>query len=56
MARAALLMGAAAPIGFNAVVLASREGLNRDLSASAASISVLLGFVYVPLGLWLLAP
>lgn len=56
MVRAALLVGAAGPIGFSSVVLASREGLNRDLSASAASISVLLGFVYVPLGLWLLAP
>ncbi|MGC4028406.1 MAG: hypothetical protein QM696_06020 [Steroidobacteraceae bacterium] len=56
MARAALLLGAAGPIGFSSVVLASREGLSRDLSASAASISVLLGFVYVPLELWLLAP
>jgi predicted permease len=52
--RAVLVLGAAAPIGFSAVVFADREGLHRELAASAASISVLLGLVYVPLALWLL--
>ena len=56
MTRAVVLLGGAAPIGFSAVVLASRESLNRDLAASAASISVLLGLVYVPVALWLLRP
>ena len=54
--RAVVLLGSAAPIGFSAVVVASRESLNRDLAASAASVSVLLGLVYIPLGLWLLKP
>jgi predicted permease len=54
LARAVLLLGAAAPIGFSAVVIANRESLDRDLAASAASISVLLALVYVPLALWLL--
>jgi predicted permease len=54
LTRAVLILGAAAPIGFSAVVFADREGLHRDLAASAASISVLLGLVYVPLALWLL--
>lgn len=54
--RAVLVLGAAAPIGFNSVVLANREKLNRDLAASAASISVLLGFACVPLALWLFRP
>jgi predicted permease len=36
------------------VVIANRENLNRELAASAASISVLLALVYVPLALWLL--
>jgi predicted permease len=53
--RATVLLGSAAPIGFSAVVIASRESLNRDLAASAASISVLLALAYVPLGLWLLS-
>lgn len=54
LTRAVLILGAAAPIGFSAVVFADREGLHRELAASAASISVLLGLVYVPLALWLL--
>ena len=49
-----LILGATAPIGFSAVVFADREGLHRELAASSASISVLLGLVYVPLALWLL--
>lgn len=52
--RAVLVLGAMAPIGFNAVVFSDREHLHRELAASAASISVLLGLVYVPVALWLL--
>jgi predicted permease len=55
LTRAVLLLGSAAPIGFSAVVIANREQLNRELAASAASISVLLALVYVPLSLWLLS-
>lgn len=54
LTRAVVLLGSAAPIGFSAVVIANREQLNRDLTASAASISVLLALFYVPLALWLL--
>lgn len=54
LTRAVLILGATAPIGFSAVVFADREGLHRELAASSASISVLLGLVYVPLALWLL--
>lgn len=52
--RSVVLLGSAAPIGFSAVVIANREQLNRELAASAASISVLLALAYVPLALWLL--
>lgn len=52
--RDVVLLGAIAPIGFTAVVFADREHLHRELAASAASLSVLLGLVYVPLALWLL--
>jgi predicted permease len=54
LTRAVVLLGSAAPIGFSAVVIANRENLNRELAASAASISVLLARVYAPLALWLL--
>ena len=45
------LIGAAAPIGFTAVVLSSREGLDLDLAASAAAISVFLGSMWIPLAM-----
>jgi predicted permease len=54
MTRAVLVLGAAAPIGFSAVVFADREKLHREMAASAASISVLLGLGLVPVALWLL--
>jgi predicted permease len=54
LTRSVVLLGAAAPIGFSAVVIANREHLNRELAASAASISVLLALAYAPLALWLL--
>jgi predicted permease len=54
LTRAVLILGAAAPIGFSAVVIANREGLNAELAASAASLSVALALVGVPLALWLL--
>jgi predicted permease len=52
--RSVVLLGAAAPIGFNAVVLSDMEKLNRELAASAASVSVVIGLVYAPLALLLL--
>jgi len=36
------------------VVIANRENLHREMAASAASISVLVALVLVPLALWLL--
>jgi malate permease and related proteins len=54
LTRSVVLLGSAAPIGFSAVVIANREQLNRELAASAASISVLLALVYAPLALLLL--
>ena len=49
-AAAIALIGAAAPIGFTAVVLSAREGLDLDLAASAAAISVFLGIAVDPAG------
>lgn len=45
------LIGAAAPIGFTAVVLSAREGLDLDLAASAAAVSVFLGSLWLPLAM-----
>ncbi len=50
-AAAIALIGSAAPIGFTAVVLSAREGLDLDLAASAAAISVFLGSLWIPLAM-----
>jgi len=42
-------LGAAAPVGFTAVILSAREGLDLELTASAAAISVFLGSLWIPL-------
>lgn len=42
------VLGAAAPVGFTAVVLSAREGLDLELAASAAAISVFLGSLWIP--------
>jgi predicted permease len=47
-AAAIAVIGAAAPIGFTSVVLSAREGLDLDLAASAAAISVFLGSLWIP--------
>jgi predicted permease len=46
--RSIVVLGATAPIGFNALVLAHREALDTEFTASAASLSVLFGLFYVP--------
>jgi predicted permease len=54
--RAVVLLGVLAPIGFNTLVYAAREALDREFAASLASLSVLLALAYLPPVLWLLAP
>ena len=41
-------LAASAPVGFTAVVLSAREGLDLELTASAAAISVFLGSLWIP--------
>jgi malonate transporter and related proteins len=45
------LIASAAPIGFTAVVLSAREGLDLDLAATAAAISVFLGSLWIPVAM-----
>lgn len=51
---AVVLIGVLAPVGFNTLVYAARVGLDRSFAASLASLSLLLGMLYLPLAvLWL---
>jgi predicted permease len=54
-AAAVAIVSAAAPIGFTAVVLSAREGLDLELAASAAAISVFLGSLWIPLAMLAIA-
>ena len=53
-AAAIAIVGGAAPIGFTAVVLSAREGLDLDLAATAAAVSVFLGSLWIPLAMALI--
>lgn len=53
-AGAIAIVAGAAPIGFTAVVLSSREGLDLDLAATAAAVSVFLGSLWIPLAMTLI--
>jgi predicted permease len=48
-------IGAAAPIGFTAVVLSAREELDLELAASAGAISVFFGSLWIPVAVALAA-
>ena len=52
---AVIVLCCAAPIGFNALTYSSLAKLDAELSASAVSISILAGLLYIPLLMVLLA-
>jgi len=54
--KAVAMIGAAAPVGFSAVVMAEREGLDLGLATAAASLSALVGLVWLPVLLIALNP
>lgn len=48
LSRQVVIVAVLAPIGFNTLVYASRENLDKPFAASLASLSVLLALVYLP--------
>ena len=47
--KAIVLIGASAPVGFNSIIFASMEKLDKEYAASMVSIAILIGMVYIPL-------
>jgi hypothetical protein len=47
--RLIVLIGSAAPVGYNTLVFASLESLDKEFAASLVSISILLGIIFIPL-------
>jgi len=54
MIRTIVLFSSLAPVGFLALVYATRHHLDREFAASIASLSLIIAMVYVPLALQLL--
>ena len=44
-----VLIGASAPIGFNSIIFASMEKLDKEYAASMVSFGILAGMVVIPL-------
>lgn len=55
LARTIILLASSAPIGFSTLTFASLEDLDKDFSASLLSFSILIGIIYVPLMIAILA-
>lgn len=47
--RLIVLIGSAAPVGYNTLVFSSLENLDKEFAASLVSISILLGIIFIPL-------
>ncbi|WP_207060971.1 AEC family transporter [Motiliproteus sp. SC1-56] len=48
LAEKVLIVGCAAPVGFNTLVFAARAELDRDYAANVVSFSLLCGLIYLP--------
>ncbi|MBT3424266.1 MAG: AEC family transporter [Bacteroidetes bacterium] len=51
--RIIVIIGSAAPIGFNTLTFASLEDLDKEFAASLVSASILIGILYTPLLIYL---
>jgi len=47
--RTIVLIGASAPVGFNSIIFASMEKLDKEYAASMVSFAIILGMVSIPL-------
>lgn len=53
MTRTIIIASAGTPIGFNTLVFANLENMDREFAASMVSISILIALGYLPLIIWL---
>lgn len=54
MIKTTVILGCMAPVGFNTLIYAQREKLDTEFAAHIASLTVLLGLLYVPLLIFIL--
>jgi predicted permease len=53
MTRTIIIASAGTPIGFNTLIFANLENMDKEFAASMVSISILIALVYLPLVIWL---
>lgn len=53
LVRTIVLIGSSAPVGFNSIIFASMEKLDKEYAASMVSFAILIGMVYIPLLIYL---
>lgn len=53
MTRTIIIASASTPIGFNTVIFANLENMDKEFAASMVSISILIALGYLPLIIWL---
>ncbi|MBM4399660.1 MAG: AEC family transporter [Candidatus Cloacimonetes bacterium] len=53
MTRTIIIAGSCTPVGFNTVIFANLENMDREFAASMVSISILIALGFLPLIIWL---
>ncbi len=53
MTRTIIIASAGTPIGFNTLIFANLENMDKEFAASMVSISILIALGYLPLVIWL---
>ncbi len=49
LTRLIILIGSAAPVGYNTLTFSSLENLDKEFAASLVSFSILIGIVFIPI-------
>lgn len=53
MTRTIIIASSSTPIGFNTLIFANLENMDKEFAASMVSISILIALAYLPLIIWL---
>jgi predicted permease len=54
LSKAVVLLGAAAPVGYNTLTFSSMENLDKEFAANLVSFSILTGIIFIPILIFLI--
>jgi len=52
ISRTVVIVNSALPIGFNTLIFANLENMDREFAATMVSISIFIALFYIPLLIW----